>query len=181
MRVRGSGFFCPSGGDRSSGMFPYANHELSGVDLFLYQQLTANAALLALLAVQPMLPDGVVPLAVYSELATESAVPPYVVFSFLSSIDVNVVGNDARAFTRPLYHVRGYTQMPAVNPSMVTVEQIAQQIDVALLGSRANLPVPNISVLGTFREQPVRMVEILQGVRWVSAGGRYRMFVSALS
>lgn len=158
--------------------FPYSNHELSGVDQFLWQTLSANASLLALLAVQSApAPNVAPPLGIYAEVAPEGAVPPFLVLNFLSSPDRNVIGSDARSFTRPLYLVKAMT----TGPSFISGEQIAKQIDSSLLGARGNITAENIGVMGTFREEPIRFVEILEGVRWNTVGSRWRMFVSALN
>ena len=157
--------------------FPYGAHELQGVDAFLLSKLVGNASLMALLAVQPPLSGGPAPPSIYSGLAPESAVPPFIVFDLLSSPDRNVIGNDARAFTRPLYVVRAYT----TGTSYSQGEAIAALIDSALLGARGSVPAQNLSIMGVFREEPVRMTEVLEGVRWAYIGGRYRLFVTALN
>lgn len=163
---------------RSFAIFPFANHELNGVDQFLWQTLSANAALLALLAVQPApAPNVAPPLGIYAELAPEGAVPPFLIFQMLSSPDRNCVGNDSRMFTRPLYLIKSLT----LGSSLVPAEQIAKQIDISMLGARGNVTGENIGVLGTFREEPIRYTEVDEGVRWIHCGGRYRMFVSALT
>lgn len=134
--------------------------------------MTANAALLALLNPKPLANQGV-----YVGLAEEGEVPPYVVLDLLSSPDRNVIGSDARLFTRPLYLVRAYTSGSSYAPA----EAIAKQIDVSLLGARGDVPAQNVSVMGCFREEPVRLFEVINGVRFNYVGGRYRMFVSAIN
>lgn len=159
-------------------LFPFANHELNGVDQFLWQQLAGNAALTALLAVQPApAPNVAPPLGIYSQVAPEGAVDPFIVFDMLSSIDRNVIGSDARLFTRPLYLIRSVTR----GASVVTGEQIAKQIDVSLLGARGSVVAENISIMGTFRTEMIRYFEVDQGVTWRHIGGRYQFFVSALN
>lgn len=158
--------------------FPYGNNELTGVDLFLFNTLTANAALVALLAVQPPLqtnPLVLAPPAVFSGEALQGAVDPLIIFDLLSSPDRNVIGNDARAFTRPLYIVRAYN----AGTSYSVPGAIAKLIDATLLGARGNVVGENLAIMGTFREEPVRGIEVFQGVRHAYVGGRYRMFVTA--
>lgn len=153
--------------------FPYSNYELGGVDQFLFQTLTANAALLALLAPQPA-PS---PVGIFSELAPEGAVPPFIVLGMLSSPDRNVIGADARSFTRPLYLLRAVT----TGPSFAAGEAIAKQIDNSLLGARGNITGENIGVISTFRIEMIRYVEILEGVRWNHVGSRWRLFAQSLN
>lgn len=153
--------------------FPFANHELGGVDQFLWQALTGNAALLALLAPQPA-PS---PVGIFEGLAPQGAAFPLVLFAMLSSPDVNCIGNDSRMMSKPLYLVRAITS----GPSDVPAERIAKQIDISLLGARGNIPAENVGCLGTYREEMIRYTEIDNGVIFRHCGGRYRMMVSALS
>jgi hypothetical protein len=153
--------------------FPFAGHELSGVDQFLFSALTANAPLLALLAPQPA-PS---PVGIFEGIAPEGAAFPCILFAMLSSPDISAVGNDARIASRPLYLVRAITS----GPSEVTAERIAKQIDVSLLGARGNVATENVGVQGTYREEMIRYTEVDNGVVFRHCGGRYRMFVSALN
>jgi len=146
--------------------FPYAGHELSGVDLFLETHLLASASLLALLG-GPF---------VFAELAPESQPPPFVTYQMLSAPDVNAIGADARLFVRVLYLVKAITAGNSVVPG----EQMAAAVDAALLGQTGPVPTANILVGPLFREEMVRYTEVLEGVRWNHVGGRWRSMVSAL-
>jgi hypothetical protein len=151
---------------------PGLQNEATGVDAFIYSRLSADSELLSLLGGTAK---------IYSELAPESTPtenhdPPYVLLSFLASVDVNSVGSDRRVMTRPVYAVRAVT----TGFSFAGADQIADRIDAVLMGARGTTDNGTLSILGMFREEIIRRVEVMPGgVRVNYVGGRYRCFVTA--
>jgi hypothetical protein len=128
---------------------------------FIYHRLTADAALTALVGPR-----------VYHEFAGPSAVYPHVLILFLAATDANAVGADQRIFTRPLFLVEAVT----AENTWATAQSIADRIEARLLGASGTQS--GVTILGMYREGPMRRVEITpEGQRINHYGGRWRSFV----
>jgi hypothetical protein len=143
-------------------------NELQAFDQFIFQRLSTDATMLSLLGGTKC----------YPEQAPEGAIEPVVVWAFISSPDVNVIGGDRRAFTRILFSCRAITK----TNSFASAAPIADRIDQLLMGASGSIPSANLQVMGMFREEPIRYVEVdASGIRYNHLGGRYRGFCTAIS
>lgn len=129
---------------------------------FIYHRLTADTALTALVGTR-----------VYHEFAAATASYPYVLILFLAGTDANAIGADQRVFTRPLFLVEAVTQ----EANWLTAQQIADRIEARLLGASGTQS--GLTIMGMFRERPLRRVEITpEGTRLNHLGGAWRCFGS---
>lgn len=150
-------------------------NELDGADKFIWDRLTGQAGMAALVQT----PGG--EWKVFSELAPreiagEEVTTPYIVFSFLVGPDNLAIGR-ARIFTRPVYLVRAVTE----GTSLVQAAAIADLIDLALHNAPPAVPIAGLQVMGSDRVQPIRFIEVTDGVRYNHVGGQYRLFVHDLN
>ena len=160
---------------------PETLNELDAIDTYVYEQLQAQAGLVALISTTAGAFKAFAELAprdVQKDAfsAVERVEPPYVVWSLLAGSDVNALGR-ARIFTRPIIVCRAVTR----DSSLTGAEAIASYIDAALHNSPPDEPVVGKQVMGFDRQQLVRVVEVVDGVRWNYVGGIYRGFVCRAS
>jgi len=142
-------------------------HELRGCDSFVYSRLTGDPTLAALIGTK-----------VYTRPAPSGTAPPYVIMTFLSSVDRNALGPGTRILTRPLYLIRCITTDPNTN----IADQIADRIDDLLVGHFGSVPAQNIFIGMIVREEAIRYEEVSpSGIVTQHTGGRYRMFVERLT
>lgn len=147
-------------------MFGLTNNELRAVDRFLVQQLQANAAVQSFCGV---------PARVYESVAPEGTPTPFVVFSFHSAKDVVTVGGQFRMFTEPLYQIKAVNQEDGPD----IVGQVADGIEAAVTGLQNVILQPeNLTIMGIYRKMPLRLVEEINGKRFSTVGGLFRLFVS---
>jgi hypothetical protein len=107
---------------------------------------------------------------VYSELAPQGAVMPYVTIQNQASVDVLGVGS-RRIMSELVYVVRAVGR----GASYVGLAPIADAIDRVLHLSRGE--TEEGWVLGCRREQPFRRPEVTSGVQYRHLGGLYRLWV----
>jgi hypothetical protein len=142
-------------------------NELRYVHKFLYDTLRNSTAVQALCGN---------PARVYESLAPEGAVTPFIIFAFMSAHDVNTVGAGSRSFTEPIYKIVAVDQDDGAD----RVGQVADAIEAAVTGLQ-NVTTESITIMGITRTQPVMVVEELNGKRFSTVGGLYRLFVSKFS
>jgi hypothetical protein len=142
-------------------------NEAMDVDSFLYAKLAADSALLTLLGGTAK---------IYSEIALQGVAPPYVLMSLLASVDRNAIGADQRIFTQPVYAIRGVT----TGTTFTTASAIADRLDAVLVGAKGTTGGGTLSILGMFREEIIRRVEVVDGIRYNYCGGRFRCFVTGV-
>lgn len=141
-------------------------HELRGVDSFIRDRLFADTTLWTLIGGR-----------FYTRPAPTGTAPPYVIATFLSSVDTNALGPSVRIFTRVLYLVRVITK----DPNTATADTIADRIDDALVGIDGSVPAQGIFIGKVFREEAIRYEETTPaGEVFQHTGGRYRFFVERL-
>lgn len=160
-------------------------NELHACDKYIFDRLTAQAGLAALVST----PDNVMKL--FSELApreiahveagpvtvVEEVEPPYVVWSFIPAEPDTLAIGRARILIRPLFFVRAVT----VGPSTVEAAAIANLIDRALHNAPPAVPIAGIQVMGADRVQLMRLPpDTIDGVRYNYVGGQYKLFVHNL-
>lgn len=142
------------------------NNELSAADAFLFERLNVTAVT-SLLGTAPNYSG------IYETLIPESAPLPAIRFQFQAGVDTVAIGQ-FRVFTRPLYLVEAVT----LGDEAHTAGLIANQIEAALTGIQNYLVSPdNVIIMGCFREQPYRMVEVVEGQRFNHVGGLFRLFI----
>lgn len=140
---------------------------------FIYHRLTADATLVSLVSSTDPLTHVVTP-HIYHEFAGSGAAYPHVLILFLAGTDANAIGADQRIFTRPLFLVEAVTQ----EPNWLIAQQIADRIEARLLGASGTQGA--LTVMGMFRERPLRRVEITnEGLRINHLGGNWRSFCSS--
>lgn len=94
---------------------------------------------------------------------------PYVIYGFMSGVDT-LTANAVRLLTQPLYQVRASGPASAID----LVAAAATYVD-DLLKRQTNISVPGGLVAGCYRESPLHIPGTIDGVKWVSIGGLYRM------
>lgn len=142
------------------------SHELRGIDTFIAQRLQADTTLWTLIGGR-----------FYTRPAPGGTAPPYVIATFLSSVDRNALGPAVRILSRVLYLVRVVT----TDPNTATADSIADRIDDALMGVDGSVPAQGIFIGKVEREEAIRYEETPQsGVVHQHTGGRYRFLVERL-
>lgn len=134
-----------------------STHEIVISLEFFKQVLIDNADLAALL------PGGIWP-----DSVPPDKTPPYALYGYQSGFDTNTA-NGVRLLTQPLYQVR-------VSGPETMIDQVATAsalIDDVLKVQR-NVPVSGGFVAACYRESPLQLPNIINGVKWVSVGGLYR-------
>lgn len=145
----------------------FTTNELRGIDRFLYSTLTGNAALTALVGT-----------GVYESVAPEGAATPFVVYGFHSATDVITMGGQFRAFTEPLYRIVAVNQEDGSD----VVGQVADAIEAAVTGlQNVTLQPENLTIMGIYRKMPLRLIEEINGKRFSTVGGLFRLLVSRAS
>lgn len=134
-------------------------NELDAASKFIYAQLTGNVTLMGLV-------NGV-----FEDLAPQEVLPPYVIFSFQSALDLQALPPVTRILTRPIYLVKAVTQ----GDTHAASAAIANQIELSLLQQQGL--VGGIVILGEHRLEPIQFTEARDGVRYSHVGGLYRLFV----
>lgn len=111
---------------------------------------------------------------IYSEDVPQGTNRPYVVLMFLGGEDTMVSGG-YRAYTQPLYLVKGVTD--ANNWTLAAT--IFRRIDEVLHHASGVVASEGVVIQSITRERETRFVETpLQGTRIRHYGGQYRLFVS---
>lgn len=143
-------------------------HEIALGLRFLYSTLTADSTLTAL-----------VPGGINRDFAEPGTIPPYVIFGHQAGSDVTTA-NGVRLMDDLLFQVK------AVGPASITDTLVAaaERLD-ELLGGTDDGPVRNVAivknaatigwVLACWRESPLMVPELPEGVHWSNIGGLYRM------
>lgn len=149
-------------------------HELQALDKFIWQKLTGDATLVALVGTYGT-PPTTAP-KVFADTALQSVAPPYVLFTFNSSEDITSLGKPRiRHIVRPLYLIRVVTK----GDDYALAGQVADRIDAVMHGATGTVATPTALVVqSTGREQLIRYQEAPGGVRHNHVGGLYRFFVS---
>lgn len=133
-------------------------NELTRAERWLYERLSGDATLAALVGGR-----------VYSTVAPQGAVYPFVLYSLLYSADV-ATANNTRVFARLSYVVRAVGQ----TASNASLEAIADRVDVAL--QRIDAPTAGAHAEAG-RERAFFLGEIVDGVQYRHVGGVYRLLV----
>lgn len=130
---------------------------------WIYNTLVADTGILL-----PFIPGGV-----WYVYALPGTAPPYVTIKYQSGVD-HVVFGGARAFSDMRFHVL------ATGPvkSLQTIWNAAARIDT-LLTIASQLTVSDGTILASFRDQPVSTDEWVDGEKWQSTGGEYRVLAKA--
>lgn len=136
-------------------------NEVVLVDKWLASVLGADATL-----------SGLVGSRIYSYLAPNGSVFPFIIYAYQGSIDVIAIGG-IRIMNNGVYQVKSVGQ----SNSMVAQEAIANRIDTLLHGKTGT--VAGGIVLACVREQPIAYVENLNGLRYNHLGGLYRTIVQS--
>lgn len=127
------------------------------VDQWLYERLSGDTTLSNLVGGR-----------IYSYLAPQDAVLPFVLFSHQAGHDVRGVG-PARIMTSLVYQVKAVGQGHSFGP----LKAIADRLDTLLQGASGS--VVDGTVLMCVREQPVEYVETDDGVQYRHLGGLWRI------
>ncbi|SRR6266702_2131367 len=136
-----------------------AVHEVAlGLD-FLNTTLSNDASLTSLA------PGGV-----FRAYAPPSTLAPYIIIALQSGTDI-ITMNAFRLFSNALYQVK------VIGPSSETdtLVQAASEID-SLLGLTSGT-VTNGHILYCYRESPLQVDELVNGVQWSNIGGTYRLAI----
>jgi hypothetical protein len=142
-------------------------NELRAIDRFLYEHLTGSAPVAALVGNR-----------VFETLAPEGAVTPFIVFAFVSARDVNTYGAGQRSFTEATYRIAAVNQDDGAD----TVGLVADAFEAALTGlQNVSLTPEGVTLMGIFRTAPLRTVEEINGKRYSTVGGLFRIFASKFS
>ena len=137
--------------------------ELLGTDDLIRDLLVADATL-----------AGLVGTRIYPDQAVQGAAFPYVIFTFLSGEDTEVIGG-FRVYTDPLYLVKAVT----VDSNYTRAGQIFDRIDTVLQRASGTRAEHGIVVQSITRERTTRYPETPpQGTTIRHYGGQYRLFVS---
>lgn len=131
--------------------------ELSAVDKWLYTMLSTDAALTAIVSTR-----------VYDTLAVESATFPYVVFRYQGGSDVRTNGA-GRIMVSSVYQVKVIGK--GVPFSSLTAA--ASRIDALL---NAKYGANSDGQVWAVREQPIKYLELDNGVQYRHLGGLYRVW-----
>ncbi len=135
-------------------------NELGAAELFLKGTLGANATVLALTR------GGI-----FSGSAPRGATPPFVIFSFMSAPDGELV-NAKRISTRPLYLVRAVGRTGQLSD----LQPLADAIDAALQGSDGYYG--GFRIAQCTREDAYTLTEATEEIPWKHLGGYYRLYIS---
>ena len=131
--------------------------ELSAIDKWLYTTLSTDATLAAIVSTR-----------VYDTLAVETATFPYVVFSFQGGSDVRTNGAD-RIMVSGLYQVKVVGKGGAFS----SLTAAASRIDVLL---NAKYGTNTDGEVWAVRTQPIKYLEVSEGVQYRHLGGLYRVW-----
>jgi len=135
--------------------------ESSAAAQFIYTKLAADSALTAIVGSR-----------IYDQEAPQNATYPYVVFSFLSGVDLPVAGG-GRLWSNMLFLVEAVGHVSSFGGNLGTA---AARIDAVLQASNGSVTDGTISAC--VREENFRMVEELAGEQYRRIGGRYRIYAS---
>ncbi len=130
-------------------------------DAWLYSQLSSDAFLSSLVSDR-----------IYGQVAPRDAEYPLIVFQFQGGHDVSGV-NATRIMTQEVYVVKA----AAKSTSFEILKPIAARLDELLHGARG--ATPDGVILACVREQPIKLVEIEDGVQYRLLGGIYRIYCEA--
>ncbi|MFN3650094.1 MAG: DUF3168 domain-containing protein [Armatimonadota bacterium] len=142
-------------------------NEVQAADRALYEALTGDAAV-----------SGLVGARVYASVAPQGAQVPYILFHRQGGLDRVNVGADRVTVSRPVYQVRAVTQ----SDGYAAADEIADVLDAALMGMQRSVTIRGqlYRVTATYRQEPVRLADVSNGVQWRSVGGIYRVVVQRL-
>lgn len=132
--------------------------EITTVDAWLYATLSADATL-----------TGLVGTRIYLDQAPEGASFPFVVFQLQAAERDLVVIGGGRVWSSGLWLVRGVDKAT----SFTTLKSIEARID-ALLHAKSG-SVTGGTVYECVREEPFRLTEVVDRVRYLHLGGIYRI------
>jgi len=133
--------------------------ELIGAEEWLYATLTGDSALAAVVGGR-----------VFSEQAPRGTPLPAVIFSFVVGNDV-VTSSQDRIMVDALYTVRGTKQAASYDADLVT---IANRIDALLQRSDGGSGTGAV-VFTSYREEPLKRIELDEGIEYRALGGTYRI------
>ena len=157
-------------------------NELVSCDQWIYETLTGDTTLAGLVATAwaaaqapPIVPA---PASrpdrwVFSGVAPQGTLTPYIVFHCLSAPDV-LGGFATRVMTKPLYQVK----VIGKGSSFLALAAIAGQLDADLCGADVNTTVAGVTVQGVYRERAISYPELVDNVRFNHLGGLYRLIAS---
>lgn len=129
-----------------------------GLD-FLYTTLSNDPTLTSL-----------VPGGVFRAFAPPTTSTPYIIIALQSATDV-ITMNAFRLYENALYQVKVIGPILEMN----TLVQAASEIDT-LLGLTSGT-VTNGHILYCYRESPLQVDELVNGVQWTNIGGLYRLAI----
>jgi len=130
-------------------------------DAWLYSRLSGDGVLASLVGSR-----------IFGQIAPRDAEYPLVVFQFQGGHDVGGV-NATRIMTQEVYLVKA----AAKSSSFDTLKPIAARCDELLHGARG--ATTDGVILACVREQPIKLVEIEDGVQYRILGGIYRIYCGA--
>jgi hypothetical protein len=144
---------------------PLMAHELRGVDSFIRDRLAADTTLWTLIGGR-----------FYTRPAPGGTAAPYVIATFLSSVDRNAL-RAVRLYSQALYLVRVVT----TDPNTTTADTIADRIDTALVQQLGTVAAQSIYIGIVQREEAIRYEEVSpSGVVHQHTGARYRFWVEPI-
>lgn len=135
--------------------------ELAVLDTWLYATLSADATMKTLIGN---------PARVYDALAPKTATYPLLIYQLQAGTDVRVVGG-TRIMLNALYVVKAGCKDKA---SFADARAIAARADALLHGARGTAASGH--VLGCVREEPFKLLEVIEGTEYRWLGGIYRLW-----
>ena len=130
---------------------------------WVYQQLSGDSTLVALLATAPRGGPGI-----YASEADESAAYPFVTFAGLAGVDTTALGM-VRTLTRMTYVITAYGQ----SDGLAALDPIAARIDAVIHGQFG--PLPGGPILGVIRLNSMAFGESRQGVSYRRIAQTYQL------
>lgn len=138
-------------------------NELYSLDRWLYNTLRNYAPLAALVGTR-----------IYTEVASQDATHPLVVFGFNAGSDTITIGGESRILVRARYLVKAIARLENV----AVASQVASRIDDALVAANGSVVVDGVTlqIQGCIREEMIRFREVADPQSYIHVGGIYRIF-----
>lgn len=147
--------------------------ELDAADRWIFERLSASAALVALVGV-----DETGAARIYPDAAPEGTPYPFVVYALQSPRPDRRAIGAGRIMVQPLYLVKAYAEQSHYRGVLADLDAL---VDAALdLGDSAAGPVADEGYLiGCRRTEAFRQVEREAGTEFRARGGFYELWISA--
>ena len=126
---------------------------------YIYATLSGDATLMALIS------------AVYSTVAPEGALYPFVVFASVGGKDIQEIGPN-RTMSQQLYAIKAVSNVP----SIAALDTIMARVD-ALLQGHGPVTLPGGYTLGVRREQTMVLGDPVAGVQYRQMVAIYRFYM----